>query len=334
MDIISERGAAPPPAPLVVVLEAAFGSYEVERDVLRPFGASLIERSCHGDRDLVHAAIRSADAVLVRECRLDRDAIAAMERCRVIVRYGVALDGIDLAAAAERRIPVAHVPEFGIDEVSNHALGLLLAVARRIPARDRDVRAGRWNVARAEPMFRLAGGTLGLVGYGRIGAAFHRKAAPLGFARTLVHDPALSEAPPGAELASLGHLCLEADVISLHATLTGATRHLISRNLIELMKPNAILLNTARGGLIDEAALVEALLEGRLFGAGLDVFEREPPGADNLLMTVPGVVVTDHTAWYSEQSVADLQREAAQEVARVFSGGMPLNWVNRWEEAP
>jgi D-3-phosphoglycerate dehydrogenase len=179
-------------------------------------------------------------------------------------------------------------------------------------------------------MHRLAGGTLGLVGYGRIGAAFHRKAAVLGFARTLVHDPVLTQAPDGAELAPLGRLCLESDVISLHASLSISTRHLISRALIGLMKPSAILINTARGGLVDEAALVEALAERRLFGAGLDVFEREPPGADNLLMTVPGVVVTDHTAWYSEQSVADLQREAAEEIARVFSGQPPLNWVNRW----
>ena len=332
MDTPEGRNPAPSPAPLVVVLDGGFGSYHAEREVLEPLGATLVERSCRGDRDMIHAALRPADAVLVRECPLDREAFQAMENCRIVVRYGVALDNIDLEAATERRIPVANVPEFGIDEVSNHALGLLLAVARRIPARDRDVRAGRWNVARAEPMYRLAGGTLGLVGYGRIGAAFHRKAAGLGFARTLVHDPALTQAPEGAELAPLGRLCLEADVISLHASLSGATRHLISRALIGLMKPSAILINTARGGLVDEAALVEALAERRLFGAGLDVFEREPPGADNLLMTVPGVVVTDHTAWYSEQSVADLQREAAEEIARVFSGQPPLNWVNCWSE--
>ncbi|WP_247880958.1 C-terminal binding protein [Skermanella sp. TT6] len=332
MDTPQARNPAPPVAPLVVVLEGGFGSYDRERDVLRPFGASLVERACRGDRDLLNGAIRTADAVLVRECPLDRAAFEAMERCRVVVRYGVALDTIDLAAAAERRIPVAHVPEFGVDEVSNHALGLLLAVARRITARDRDVRSGRWNVARAEPMHRLAGGTLGLIGYGRIGAAFHRKAAPLGFARTLVHDPALAEAPEGTELVPLGRLCLESDVISLHASLGAESRHLINRAMIGLMKPTAILLNTARGGLIDEAALVEALIERRLFGAGLDVFEREPPGADNLLMQAPGVVMTDHTAWYSEQSVADLQRSAAEEIARVFGGGKPLNWVNPWQD--
>ncbi|EWY39939.1 2-hydroxyacid dehydrogenase [Skermanella stibiiresistens SB22] len=320
-------------APQVVVLEGGFGGYEVERDVLRPFGANLVERSCRGDREMLHGAVQLADAVLVRECPLDRAAFESMERCRIVVRYGVALDTIDLAAASDCRVPVANVPEFGVDEVSNHALGLLLAVARRIPSRDRDVRAGRWNIARAEPMHRLAGGTLGLIGYGRIGAAFHRKAAALGFARTLVHDPVLAEAPAGTELAALGRLCLESDVISLHASLSGASRHLIGRSMIALMKPSAILLNTARGGLIDQAALVEALIEGRLFGAGLDVFEREPPGADNLLMSAPGVVMTDHTAWYSEQSVADLQRAAAEEIARVFGGLRPLNWVNPWPES-
>ncbi len=320
------------PTPTVVVIEAGFGGYATERRVLEPLGAILVERSCNGDPELLFSAVRSADAVLVRDCPLDRAAIGVMEHCQVIVRYGVGAGAIDLDAATERRIPVSHVPDFAVEEVSDHALALLLAVARRIPTRDRDVRAGRWNIARAEPMIRLAGRTLGMIGYGRIGAAFHRKTAGFGFARTLVYDPALTRAPPGAELMPLGPLCLEANVISIHAAPTGAPRHLIGRSLVEVMRPGAILINTARGGLIDEAALAEALLEGRLFGVGLDVFEREPPGADNLLLTVPGVVATDHTAWYSEQSLADLQRKAAEEVARVLAGEMPLHWINRWEE--
>jgi D-3-phosphoglycerate dehydrogenase len=247
------------------------------------------------------------------------------------VRYGVGVDNIDRGAATARRIFVANVPDYGVEEVSDHALALLLAVARRIVWRDRAVRSGAWNIARDEPMHRLAGGTLGLVGYGRIGQSFHRKARALGFARTLVFDPFLDSAPDGAELSDLSELCIQSDAISLHAPLTGETWHLIGRTQLALMKRTAILVNTSRGGLVDATALGEALAENRIFGAGLDVFEEEPPAKDNPLFELPNVVVSDHTGWYSEESVKDLRRKASEEIARVFAGEIPRNWINPWE---
>lgn len=326
--------ASHPEGLVVVVLDGGYGGTEVEESVLAPFGARVVERPCHGRAADVRRAVSGADAVLVRESPVDAEAIAAMPACRAIVRYGVGVDNIDRGAATARRIFVANVPDYGVEEVSDHALALLLAVARRIVWRDRAVRAGAWNVARDEPMHRLAGGTLGLVGYGRIGQTFHRKARALGFARTLVFDPFCRSALDGAELSDLSELCAQSDAISLHAPLTAETRHLIGSAQLALMKPTAILVNTSRGGLIDASALHDALEGNRIFGAGLDVFEKEPPAKDNPLFALTNVVVTDHTGWYSEESVRDLRRKASEEIARVFSGEVPRHWVNPWTDGP
>lgn len=307
---------------LAVVLDAGYDSHAIEASILQPFGLTVVERACHGDPAAVVRAVAGAVAVLVRESPVTAAAIDAMPGCRVIVRYGVGVDNIDLDAAARRGIAVANVPDYGIEEVSDHALALLLAVERRIVGRDRAVRDGAWNVARAEPMRRLSELTLGIVGYGRIGRAFHRKAGALGFAQVLVHDPGLADSVP------LDDLLARSDIVSLHLPLTPDTAGLIGPERIARMKPGASLINTARGGLVDEAALARAIAAGRLRGAGLDVLAVEPPAPDNPLLALPQVVLTDHTGWYSESSVADLQRKAAGEIARVLSGQPPRHWVN------
>jgi D-3-phosphoglycerate dehydrogenase len=311
----------------VVVLDDGYAHYDVETEVLGAVGAELMLRPCRGDAAKAAAEMAEADAVLVRETPVDAAAIGGT-KARIIVRYGVGYDNIDVAAAAACGIAVSNVPDYGTEEVSDHALALLLAATRRIAEADRRVRAHGWGVPMDRRVHRIRGGTLGLVGYGRIGGAFHRKAAGLGFARILVHDPFLKAPPEGAELASLDAIARTADAISLHAPLSNATRHIIGRGFLAQVKPTAVLVNTARGGLVDEAALVAALSEGRLLAAGLDVYESEPLRADSPLRGLDNVVLTDHAAWYSEQAIADLQRKAAEEVARVLSGGKPLYQVN------
>jgi D-3-phosphoglycerate dehydrogenase len=311
----------------VVILDDGYAHYEAETAVLAAAGAELLLRPCRGDAVKAAAEMAEADGVLVRETPVDAAAIAGT-RARVIVRYGVGFDNIDVAAAAARGIAVCNVPDYGTEEVSDHALALMLAAIRRIAEADRRVRAQGWGVPMDRKVHRIRGGTLGLVGYGRIGAAFHRKAAALGFARVLVHDPFLKAPPEGAELVSLDTVAREADAISLHAPATNATRHIIGRAFLAQAKPNAVLVNTSRGALIDEAALAAALAEGRLLAAGLDVFETEPLRRDSPLRGLDNVVLTDHAAWYSEQAIADLQRKAAEEVARVLGGEAPLHQVN------
>jgi D-3-phosphoglycerate dehydrogenase len=247
------------------------------------------------------------------------------------VRYGIGIDNIDLDAARSRQIFVANVPDYGAEEVSDQALALLYGVVRRVAARDRAVREGAWNVSRHERMYRVAGRTLGLVGYGRIAKAFERKMRGCGVARVLVSDPYASPAP-AIEIVDLDTLCRDADYISVHAPLVPATQHLIDRRRISLMKPTAIVINTARGPLIDEEALIAALAAGRIFGAGLDVYEHEPPRRDHPLFGFANVVLSDHTGWYSEESVTELQTKAAEEVARVLRGERPRHWVNPWPQ--
>ena len=318
----------------VVVIDDGYGSYETEQRILADVAADVVVVPCRGDAARVREATLDADAVLVRESPVDAQAIGAMRRCRAIVRYGIGVDNVDLDAARAKRIYVANVPDYGVEEVSDQALALLMAVARHTVRRDRAVRAAAWNVSREQKMYRIAGRTLGLVGYGRIARAFERKMRGMGVARVLVHDPFVDAAiAKDVELVELDALCAHSDYISLHSPLTADTRKLIDARRLALMKPTTILVNTARGGLIDEAALVAALQRGTIFGAGLDVFESEPPRADNPLFACENAVVSDHTGWYSEDSVAELQQKAAQEVARVLGGERPKHWLNPWSDA-
>jgi len=312
----------------VVVLDDGYPDYETERTILAAAGAELVLSPCRGDAAKAALAMGEADGVLVRETPIDAAAIATTQ-ARVIVRYGMGYDNIDTAAAAARGIVVCNVPDHGTEEVSDHALALLLAAIRRVAEADRRVRAHGWGLPIDRKIHRIRGGTLGLIGYGRIGAAFHRKAAALGYARVLVHDPFVREVPAGASLASLDTIAAESDAISLHAPLTNATRHIIGRGFLALAKPTLVLVNTARGGLIDESALAAALAEGRVLAAGLDVYENEPLRHDSPLRSLDNVVLTDHSAWYSEEAIAELQRKAAQEVARVLEGETPLHPVNQ-----
>ncbi len=320
-------------APLVCVAEPGYADYRRERAVLAPLDARVEAIAAEQDLPRLLATHRPA-ALLVRERQIDAAVLAAAPDLKAVVRYGVGVDNVDLETAREKRIYVANVPDYGAEhEVSELAVALYLAVSRRVIQRDSSVRAGRWGVGQAEPIPGRRSATLGLIGFGKIARAAVGKFRALGFKRILVSDPALKAAGAAAldvERAELDQLCSEADVISLHAPLVPATRHILDRRRLALMKPEAIVINVARGGLIDETALVEALASGRLYGAGLDVFEEEPLAAENPLLKASNIVLSDHAAWYSETAVDVLQRKAAEEVLRVLSGKPPLNWVNPW----
>jgi D-3-phosphoglycerate dehydrogenase / 2-oxoglutarate reductase len=315
-------------ARLVVALDDGYAAYDQEQALLAEVGARFELRPCRRNEGKALEAVRDADVVLVRESPVSRAAIEAMTHCKAIIRYGIGVDNIDQAAASERRIMVANVPDYGTDEVSSHAVALALAVSRRLWLHDREVRAGRWSTGVLQPMFRLRGRTLGLVGFGRIARMTLEKFAGFGFGRVLVHDPR-ADLPEGVERVDMDTLCAASDVISLHAPLNDHTRHMLDARRVALMKPTAIVINTARGGLVDTDALYEALAARRILGAGLDVFEQEPPGIHKLF-SLDNVVVTNHMGWYSEEAMRDLQRKTAEEAARVLRGETPLNWLNRW----
>jgi len=267
------------------------------------------------------------DALLVQYGNVTRRVLEGLPRLRAIVRYGVGVDGIDLTAATDHGVPVVNVPDYGTDEVANHAVAMLLALARKLVRLDRQTRGGGWDVFRVGPVARLAGQTVGIVGCGRIGSAVARKLS--GFdVRLLGCDPYVSTFPPGVQPVAFERLLGESDYVSIHCPLTPTTRHLFAEETLARMRPTAALINTARGGLVDTAALVDALQMGLLAGAGLDVLETEPIDPAHPLLRMEQVIVTPHAAWYSEEGRSDLKRRAAEEAVRVLRGERPRHCVN------
>lgn len=316
------------PKKIIVLLDVNYPNYEQEEGVLAELNPEFIIVEQGVSETDLFKHLSTASAVMVREFPISETMINAMEQCKVIVRYGVGVDNIDLRAAKQKGIYVANVPDYGSEEVSDHALSLLLAVSRRIVSRDNDVRQGKWNIGPEEKIHSFVGKTLGVLGYGRIGRRFIEKARVFGFSRVLVYDPFMKGEIQGAEQCGLDRLCEQADAISLHIPLTKDNYHILNKEKLELLKKNCIVINTSRGGLIDEEILFGLLSNNRIFGAGLDVFEKEAPDVKSPLFNLKNVVVTEHMGWYSEESLQDLQRKAAEEVKRVLTGTPPRSCVN------
>lgn len=306
----------------VAVLGLRVPALDVEEAVLAGLDVRLV-RALGAGADEVIAAARDATAILAGSLpRFPAPVLEALPRLRAIVRFGIGVDNIDLEAAAARGIRVANVPDYCIPEVATHTAALILTVARRLLPAARSARDGRWDVAAVRPLPACEAQTVGLVGLGRIGQAVAERLWPFGF-RLLAADPAIpAEVARGLGVAvvPLETVFAEADILTLHVPLTGATRHLVSREALARMRPGAYVVNTARGGLVDEQALLEALDAGRLAGAALDVLEQEPPPPDHPLLRHPRVLVTPHVAWYSERAAVEMRRKAAEEVRRLLTG--------------
>jgi len=313
-------------APLVLICGLDHANIVEEQDVLARAGVRFEVVPARTEAEYLERC-GDADGLLVQYGAVTRRVLEGLPRLRVIVRYGVGVDGIDLAAATDQGVPVVNVPDYGTDEVANHAVALLLALARRIARLDRQTRSGGWDVFRVGPVTRLAGQTVGILGCGRIGSAVARKLG--GFdVRLLGCDPYIGTFPPGVQPVAFERLLAESDYLTIHCPLTPDTRHLFDAETLARLRPTAVLINTARGGLVDTAALVEALQLGHLAGAGLDVLEAEPIDPASPLLRMEQVIVTPHAAWYSEEGRSDLKRRAAEEAVRVLRGERPRHCVN------
>jgi D-3-phosphoglycerate dehydrogenase len=313
---------------LVVATDPRHKDFSVEREELAAVGAELKIEMCTTEEAVIEAC-KDADALLLTFAPIGRRAVAGLKRCRIIVRTGVGYDTIDVPAATERGIMVANVPDYCVGEVADHAMALMLCMARRICELDARMRAQGW-VRPPLPVPRLEGRALGIVGLGRIGGAVARRARGFGL-RLLATDPYVSPevfTEHGAEAASLPQLLAAADIVTLHTPLTAETRALIRADTLSLMKPTAILVNTARGGVVAADDLVRVLQEGKLAGAALDVFEDEPLPMDHAIRRAPNVLLTPHAAWYSVQAEPDLRRRSARIVARALAGENPASLLN------
>jgi D-3-phosphoglycerate dehydrogenase len=314
----------------VVVAGADFPSLAIEERILGEIGTDVVDARGR-DRPAALELCRDADGIMSDYFRCDAEAIARLERCRVICLYGVSVhDRVDLAAATAAGIVVTHTPDYCMDELADHTLALLLAVARRVTAYDGAVRGGAWDYNAGRPLHRLRGRTLGIVGFGRAGRAVAERARGFGLrvVATDAYVPDEAIAAAGSEPLARDELLRRSEILTLHAPLTDETRGLIGPAELALLPAGAILVNTARGGLVDQAALGEALASGRLAGAGLDVLAEEPPTPDDPLLALPNVVLTPHAGFLSEESLVDLQTEAAEEVRRALTGGRPRHAVD------
>jgi D-3-phosphoglycerate dehydrogenase len=300
----------------VVVTDQVFPSVDIERQLLDGIGVDLV--IADGTREDVVRQARDADGLLNTYLPIDAELIRACERLRIIARYGIGVDNVDVAAATDAGIVVTNVPDYSVEEVAAHALAMILALCRRLPSADALVRTGGWGISALRPIRRLSAMTFGLVGYGRIARRLASSINALG-ASIVVHDPFLGSGADGPELLSLEDLLDRSDVVSVHAPLTDDTRALFNARRFAQMRPGAIFVNTSRGPLVVLGELIEALRSGHLAGAGLDVFESEPLPV-GLIDDVPNLLVSPHMAYYSEESLQESQHKAATQVVKALTG--------------
>lgn len=313
--------------PIVLALGHRFASLEIERSTLRGV-AEVLDGNTMPTGERADTLQIASIVMLGTGGRLDAGTILSMSACRGIVRYGIGVDNIDVGQATAKGIPVINVPEYCVDEVSDHTVALILAANRRLLSGHEAARQGKWGPGLMAGTARLATRTVGILGFGRIGQEVARKVRPM-VARVMVHDPfvpAEEVRQRGCVSADFESLLGSSDFVTINCPLTPETRHMIDAEALAKMKPSAWLINTARGEIIQEENLVEALEAGRIQGAALDVLTDEPPALDSPLLRMPNVIVTPHVAWYSRHAVEDLQRLAAEQALRVLTG-KPLQWV-------
>jgi D-3-phosphoglycerate dehydrogenase len=316
-------------SPVVAVTDSVFPSLDPSREVLKELGAELRIADEPTPESILEVA-QDADGLLVTYAQVNADLIEKLERCKVISRFGIGYDNVDIDAASARGIVVTYVPDYCVDEVADHAMALLLALARKVTFSNDLVQNGRWEMQAVAPLFRLRGRTLGLIGFGKIPRAVVPKAQAFGI-KVIASDPYISEetfSALGVEQVDFEQLVERSDYVSIHAPLTPETEHLMGAEAFRKMKPEALIVNTARGAIVDTEALVEALNDRQISGAALDVLPEEPPSADSKLLGRPDIILTPHTGFYSEDSLLDLQTKAANDLASVLRGEPPKYPVN------
>jgi D-3-phosphoglycerate dehydrogenase len=305
----------------VLLTDYEFENLKYEEDVFKESGLDIefVKAQCKTEDEVAEQA-KHADAILNQYAPISRRVIESLENAKVISRYGVGVNTIDLDAANEKGITVANVPDYGMEEVSNHTLALLLSWARKVTLLNYEVKKGNWDFKACVPIHRFNNQTVGVLGFGRIPRRFIEKVKPLGF-KLAAYDPFVSAedmASAGVQKMELDEIISEADYLSVHVPLIKDTFHLLNADRFSQMKKNAVIINTARGPIIDEKALIEALENGIIAGAALDVAEEEPISIDSPLLHMDNVIITPHSAWYSEEAMVELRQKAAKKYRTGF----------------
>lgn len=314
----------------IVVTDHLFDSMAEEASLFDQMDAELVIGQCRGEEETI-ALVRDADAILNTYAPMTAKVINTLERCRVIVRFGIGYDNVAVDAATRRGIMVANTTDYCIDEVADQTMAMLLACARGLFPAAKIAREPTWDLKRLPILRRIRGQTLGLLGVGHIGHAVATRAQGFGL-RILAYDPYVDgkmSKELGVEIVDLDTLLAQADYVSLHVPLMRETQGMIGEETFAKMKPTAFLINVARGKIVNQVALCRALRQGEIAGAALDVLETEPPKSDDAIRGLDNVLLTPHSAWYSEESRAEMRRRAVGQVVSVLKGELPYSLVNR-----
>ena len=309
----------------ILIADDRHEGYEQEYEIFKSVDAEVVVEKSQ-DEDVLAEAVKGVDGLLVNLSPITAKVIQAMDKCKCVCRYGVGYDNVNANALKEKGIFLANVPDYCQEDVSDHALALIMDCVRKISRKDRAVRKGQWNLTGVQAVYRMTGKVFGFLGYGGIARCLHRKIDGFNFEKVLVYDPFVKEDSveyKNTQLVSLEQLCKEADCISVHAPLNKQTSGILGENEFKLMKSSAMVVNTSRGGLIDTNALISALKTGEIACAGLDVFESEPLEAGSELRELENVTLTDHTGWYSHEAIIELKTKAAQNVLSAIQGEKP-----------
>ncbi|MCJ7571571.1 MAG: C-terminal binding protein [Candidatus Thermoplasmatota archaeon] len=313
----------------VIITDAEYQSFDIEKKVLSKLNVELIKFQCRTEVDLIKNC-KDADAVLNQYAKITPRVIEKLDNVKIIARYGIGVDNVDLGAATKKGIFVTNVV-YDICDVADHTITLMLALTRKLFFVDKSVKKLEWNWKKFHPITRIKGKTVGIIGLGRVGREVAKRIN--GFdVNLLACDPYISAdvfKTYNAKKVEHDTLLRESDIVTLHVPLTDETRYMVSINQLSKMKKTSILINCARGGIVDEKALYKALKEKEIAGAGLDVLEQEPIRKDNPLLNLDNVIITPHMGWYSENAVEEVQRIAAEQVLQCLQGGIPINLVNK-----
>jgi D-3-phosphoglycerate dehydrogenase len=319
----------------VVITDFDYGDVDVERPIIESAGFELVAAQCKSEEELIEVA-HDADAVICQYARVGEKTINAFTNCRLIARYGIGVDIVDVQAATRRNILVTNIPDYCVEEVSDHAMAMLLTLVRKLRTYDKATRAGIWRWQAAQPIHRMRGSIMGFLAFGKIARAIAVRAESFGV-QMIAYDPYVAKeefVPYSVTPVSFDEIIERADYLMIQMPLTSKTRGIVGEAELKKMKPLAVLINTSRGPLVDNVALYRALKEGWISAAGIDDTVEEPAKKrdwkpDNPLFQLENIIITPHSAYYSEESIEEARRCASEEVVRVLSGNPPLSPVNR-----
>jgi len=313
----------------VLITDPYHQNFHIEKEILAEINAEVFVGHCKTEEDVIKIC-SNMDGLLVSYVPIGKKVIKNLHKCKVIVKYAVGANNIDLVTATQKGIYVANVPNYCIEEVSTHTVALLLNLVRNILVYDKSIKKGSWNPLIGDPIFRIKNKVLGIIGFGHIGKRVVEKIRPFGL-NILIYDPLVNNkliSKYGAEKVELKTLLHQSDYISLHCPLNKSTKHLIDFKEIEIMKKGVFIVNASRGEIINQKALYKAIKDEKIAGAALDVLEKDPPLLTDIMNT-DKIIYTPHVAWNSVEAETELRKSAAQEVKRVLEGGKPLNIVNK-----